>query len=148
MGRVAESVSVPASLAETWDYYFDLRCWPAWVDGFAHGRAADGYPQVGGVLRWRSTPAGRGEVTERVLEHEPRRLHRVGFEDPQSEGELRTTFTIEGEGTTVAQEIDYQLRSRPALGRWLTDRLFVRPQVRGSLQRSLSRLRAELEGGR
>ena len=147
MGSVTASVHVPASLAETWDYYFDPRGWPAWVDGFQHGEATGGYPQVGGVLRWRSNPAGRGEVTERVLEHEHRRLHRVGFEDPQSEGELRTTFTIEGEGTNVAQEVEYTLRSRPALGRWLTDRLFVRPQVRGSLQRSLSRLRAELEGG-
>ena len=148
MGRVVESVSLPASLAETWDLYFDPRRWPAWVDGFEHGDASGGYPEAGGVLRWRSNPAGRGEVVERVIEHEPRRLHAITFEDPQSEGSLRTTFAIEGDGTRVTQEVEYGLRSRPALGRWLTDRLFVRPQVRGSLRRSLGRLRTELETGR
>jgi Polyketide cyclase / dehydrase and lipid transport len=144
VSRVAESVRIDASLAEVWDYYFDPRGWPAWVDGFASVEASDGYPDAGGSLRWRSIPAGRGGVTEHVLEHEPRRLHRVGFHDPASAGELRTEFAIDGEGTRVIQEIEYRLGKRGPFAR-LTDVLFIRSQMRGSLRRSLDRLRLEVE---
>jgi hypothetical protein len=144
MSAVSESVLIEASMAEVWDYYFDPRGWPAWVDGFGRVAASDGYPDAGGSLRWTSIPAGRGEVTEHVLEHEPRRLHRVAFRDPSSAGELRTTFAIEGEGTLVVQELEYRLRSRGPFT-WLTDRLFIRSQMRGSLRRSLNRLKLEVE---
>jgi hypothetical protein len=135
---------VRASLAEVWDYYFDPAGWPAWVDGFARVESDMGYPEVGGTLRWSSTPAGRGTVTERVVEHESRRLHRVEYEDPETTGQLRVTFAIEGEGTMVTQELDYRLRDRGVFAK-VTDRLFIRSQMRGSLSRSLARLRLEVE---
>jgi polyketide cyclase/dehydrase/lipid transport protein len=144
MSRVSESVLIRGSLAEAWGFYFEPRGWPAWVDGFGSVEASDGYPEEGGSLRWRSIPAGRGDVTEHVLEHEPRRLHRVAYRDPESAGELRTAFAIEGEGTRVTQELDYRLRKRSAFA-WLTDRLFIRSQMRGSLRRSLARLKLEVE---
>ena len=144
MSRVSESVVVDASLAEVWECYFDPRGWPMWVDGFRSVREADGYPEAGGSLRWSSIPAGRGEVTEHVLEHDPRRLHRVTFRDPTSAGELRTTFAIEGTGTVVSQRLDYRLRKRGPFA-WLTDRLFIRSQMGGSLRRSLNRLKLEVE---
>jgi len=144
MSGVAASVPVRASLAEVWDYYFDPAGWPAWVDGFARVESDMGYPEVGGTLRWSSTPAGRGTVTERVVEHESRRLHRVEYEDPETTGQLSVTFAIEGEGTMVTQELDYRLRDRGVFAK-VTDRLFIRSQMRGSLSRSLARLRLELE---
>ena len=79
-----------------------------------------------------------------MLEHEPRRLHRVAFSDSSSEGELRTTFAIKGSGTVLTQELDYRLLSRGPLA-WLTDRLFIRSQIRGSMRRSLERFRLEVE---
>jgi len=142
--RVSESVLVQAALAEAWDYYFEPRGWPAWVDGFASVVAVNGYPEEGGSLRWRSIPAGRGEVTEHVLEHEPRRLHRVAYRDPESAGELRTRFAIEEEGTRISQELDYRPLRRGAFT-WLSDRLFIRSQMRESVRRSLARLKLELE---
>jgi hypothetical protein len=144
LSKVSESVVVDASLAEVWDYYFEPRGWPAWVDGFGRIEASDRYPEAGGSLRWRSIPAGRGEVTEHVLEHEPRRLHRVAFRDPESAGELRTMFEIAGQGTAVTQEIEYRLRRRGPFA-WLTDRLFIRSQVRSSVARTLARLKLEVE---
>ncbi|OLE36997.1 MAG: hypothetical protein AUG48_05635 [Actinobacteria bacterium 13_1_20CM_3_68_9] len=144
MSKVSQSVVVDASLAEVWDHYFEPRGWPAWVDGFGRIEASDGYPEAGGSLRWRSIPAGRGEVTEHVLEHEPRRVHRVAFRDPQSAGELRTAFEIAGQGTAVTQEVDYRLRSRGPFP-WLTDRLFIRSQVSGSVARTLARFKVEVE---
>jgi uncharacterized protein YndB with AHSA1/START domain len=144
VSSVSASVAVNASLAEVWDYYLEPRGWPLWVDGFGHLEASDGYPEVGGILRWRSVPAGRGEVTERVLEHEPRRLHRVEYNDPESSGELRTSFEISGEGARVTQELDYHLlRGGPLT--WVTDRLFIRGQLRASLARTLTRLKLEAE---
>jgi hypothetical protein len=144
MSGVAASVAVRASLAEVWDFYFDPAGWPAWVDGFARVESDMGYPETGGTLRWSSTPAGRGTVTERVVEHEPRSRHRVEYEDPETTGQLTVTFAIEGEGTVVTQELDYRLRDRGVFAK-VTDRLFIRSQMRGSLSRSLARLRLEVE---
>jgi polyketide cyclase/dehydrase/lipid transport protein len=142
--RVAASIAVRASLAEVWDYYFDPAGWSAWVDGFARVDSNLGYPEVGGTLRWSSGPAGRGTVTERVTEHEPRRLHRVEFEDPETTGRLAVTFEIDGERTVVTQELDYRLREGGVFAK-VTDRLFIRSQMRGSLSRSLARLKLEVE---
>jgi hypothetical protein len=137
-------MTVNASLAEVWGYYFDPEGWPAWVDGFGRVESSSGYPEVGGSLGWISGRAGRGEVTERVLEHEPRRVHRVAFQDPETEGELKVAFAIEGNGTLVTQELDYRLRRGGPLAK-LTDRLFIRSQMRGSLARSLGHLKLEVE---
>jgi hypothetical protein len=147
---VRDSVHVAASLADSWALYFDPIAWPSWVDGFSRVESSEGYPQRGGTLRWRSTPAGRGVVDERVLEHEPRRLHRVAFSDPESEGELLTTFEIESgpgdePGTRVEQRLTYGIRERGLLTP-LTDILFIRPQVGRSVRRTLERFRAEAEG--
>jgi hypothetical protein len=149
VGRVAESVHVGASLAEVWDLYFHPGTWPSWVDGFGRVESSESYPERGGVLRWHSTPAGRGLVEERVLEHEPRTRHRVAFSDPESEGELLTTFEIEAapgaeQGTRVWQELTYRLRQAGPLAR-LTDVIFIRPQIARSVRRSLEQLRAEAE---
>lgn len=145
MGLATASVLVGASLAETWEHYFDPRTWPAWVDGFGSAeQVGDDYPQVGAALRWRSVKAGRGTVTEQVLEHEPRRRHLIAFSDPQSEGELETEMVIEGEGTRVTLRSDYRLPRRGPFA-WLTDRLFVRSQVQGSLERTLLRFRHDVE---
>ena len=82
MARVEATVEIAAPLADVWDLYFDRRRWAAWVDRFASVVGSEGYPETGGELVWRSIPAGRGEVRERVLAHEPRSLHRIEFEDP------------------------------------------------------------------
>jgi uncharacterized membrane protein len=144
MATLTESMVVQATLAETWDFYFDARGWPAWVDGFGAVESAEGYPGDGSALVWRSSPAGRGTVRERVLEHQPRRRHRIEFADPSSGGTLLTRFEVEGEGTRVALELDYRLsRGGPLTA--ITERLFVRGQVRQSLRRSLLRFKHEVE---
>lgn len=146
MPAVTESVWVSGSLAEVWGLYFEPSEWPSWVDGFARVESSDGYPERGGTLRWASTPAGRGTVEERVLEHDPRRRHRVAFTDPESEGELLTTFEIgagpDDAATLVVQQFTYRLREAGPLTR-LTDVFFIRPQIRRSLRRSLDRFTIE-----
>jgi uncharacterized membrane protein len=146
MAKLSESVIIEASLAEVWELYFEPRGWPAWVDGFTAVEASNGYPGRGGTLVWRSTSAGRGTVDEQVVEHEPRRRHRIEFSDPESRGELLTEFAIDGDRTRVDQTLEYRL-ARPGPFAWVTERLFVRGQVRESLRRSLSRLKHEAEEG-
>jgi uncharacterized membrane protein len=144
MATLSESLVVDASLAEVWERYFEQRGWPAWVDGFAAVESSSDYPERGGSLVWRSTPAGRGTVRERVVEHEPRRRHRIEYSDPESNGELLTEFAIEGDATRVSQTLEYRLAG-PSPFAWATERLFVRGQVRSSLRRSLLRFKHEVE---
>ncbi|HSI80835.1 MAG TPA: SRPBCC family protein, partial [Solirubrobacterales bacterium] len=130
MAQVEANTEVDASLAEAWDLYFDASRWPAWVDGFGSVASSAGYPEGGGTLVWRSTPAGRGTVHERVAEHEPRRLHRIEFSDPEASGTLETSFemlpgTEDAEHRTlVTQVLDYRLAQTGPL-RALTDVLFI-----------------------
>lgn len=180
MGRVSAVIEIAAPLADVWDSYFDQGGWSSWVDGFAAVTTAPGYPERGGTLQWRSTPAGRGVVSERVLEHEPRRCHRISFDDDYASGEQTTRFEIASGGgsraetvsraagqpelasraegsfapaspaagsyrTSVGIELNYALRSPGLLGP-ITDPVFVRPQMRRSLTRTLERLRGEIEG--
>jgi uncharacterized protein YndB with AHSA1/START domain len=148
MAKVEASVEIDATLAEVWDLYFDPARWASWVDGFGSVVSSDGYPDRGGALVWRSTSAGRGQVTERVVEHQPRSLHRIEFEDPDSAGELETTFEMlpseSGRRIKVSQGLTYRLTTGGPL-RPVTDVLFIRPQMRRSLERSLIELRLEAE---
>jgi uncharacterized protein YndB with AHSA1/START domain len=145
MGVVEQEVLVPAPLAEVWDFYFDPRAWPEWVDSFGHVIESEGYPETGGTLRWKSVPAGRGEVTEKVLEHDSRRRHRIEFSDPSMEGEMTVTFAIEGEGTKVVASMDYRLLDKSVFAR-LGALLFLKAQLRGTLRRSLDALAPEVAG--
>jgi polyketide cyclase/dehydrase/lipid transport protein len=143
MGRVSAELVIGASLAEVWDLYFEPRGWATWVDEFASvDSIGDGYPEIGGKLVWHSGAAGRGRVEETVLDHEPRRLHRIHFADPHAEGEQLTTFEIAGAGTKVRIELVYGLMAPGVFGP-ITDRLFIRSQMRAMLTRTLEGLRAE-----
>jgi uncharacterized membrane protein len=148
MGDVSAQILIGAPLADVWDFYFRPESWPEWVDQFRRVDGSDGYPEAGGTLRWQSGASGRGTVEERVLEHRPRSLHRIAFSDPESEGELEVTFAIEPgvdpAATRVTQTMSYSISGGGPLS-GLIDVLFVRSQVRRSLERSLSRLRAEVE---
>lgn len=142
MPSVEETVLAEASLAETWDAYFDPAGWPEWVDAFAGVTWKDGYPLRGGKLIWRTGSAGRGEVTEDVVEHEPRTLHKIRFSDPTMTGELETRFAMEGPNTRVTQTMSYSLAERGVFA--FLGALFVRSQIKRSLQRSLEGLRAHV----
>ena len=144
MATIEETVHIEASLAEAWDHYFDVRAWGSWVDGFQATMEAEAYPAAGSTLRWRSIPAGRGEVTERVLEHEHRRRHLIEFSDPEMEGRLETRFELAGAGTRVTQELTYTLLAKGPIAR-MGAVLFVKSQVRASMQRSLLAFKRAVE---
>jgi hypothetical protein len=142
---VEQEVLVPASLADAWDLYFEPNAWANWVDSFGSVIEIDGYPDAGGKLRWKSVPAGRGEVTEKVLEHEHRRKHRIEFADPTLAGQMTVTFSIEGEGTKIIASMDYRLLDKSVFAR-LGALLFLKAQLRGTLRRSLDAFVPEAAG--
>jgi hypothetical protein len=144
MSEVSAEISIDADLKEVWDTFFDEAGWPMWVDGFDSVLQQLGYPEAGGNLRWKSIPAGRGEVSERVVAHEPRRLHKVAFSDPESSGELTTSFEIKGGRVLARREMTYEI-SRGGLFTAAADFFFVRRQVAGALERELSGLKHETE---
>ena len=151
MGKVDAQVEISAPIADVWDLYFERSRWPSWVDGFRAVTREEGYPEVGGALEWRSTPAGRGQVEERVLVHQPRSLHRIAYSDPGSAGELEVGFEMmpaesaeSGRRTRVSQRLQYRVTSGGPL-RGVVDLLFIRSQMRRSLERSLVDLRLEAE---
>ncbi|HET6831588.1 MAG TPA: SRPBCC family protein [Solirubrobacterales bacterium] len=148
MATVEAAVEIAVPPADVWDLYFDGDRWASWVDGFEAVIAAEGYPGTGGSLTWRSNAAGRGEVRERVTAHEPRTLHRVEFEDPETRGTLETRFEIvpgPDRTTRVIQRLTYELRGGGPFGA-IADLLFIRTQMRRSLERSLGALGLEANG--
>lgn len=145
MAMVEAEITVAGPQSEAWDFFFAQMTWPGWVDGFDRVIEVDGYPEVGGTLRWSTSPAGRGEVTEVVTEHDPRRLHVVEVSDQFVEGTLRTSFVAVGDqACRVHQQLEYKLTNGSPFSR-VTDFFFIRPQMRGTIQRSLNAFRLECE---
>jgi uncharacterized membrane protein len=142
VAREAATVELPPDLA--FDLWTDLTRWPTFVDGFGHVERIDGdWPGEGTKLVWRSGPAGRGVVTERVVASEPGvRLVTQVFEE-RMHGSQAVGFAATDDGTTrVDIELDYQLQTGGPL-RGVTDLLFIRRAQTDALRRTLRRFATE-----
>lgn len=129
---------LPAAPGLAQRLWTDLSRWPTFIDGFGHVlEVSDSWPQPGAKLIWRSTPAGRGRVTERVVEHEEGRFATDIFEDQLSG---RQTLWFEPE--VVTMELDYTLAGGGPF-RALTDVLFIRRAQTMALERTLRRFSTE-----
>ena len=70
----------------------DLSRWPTFIDGFGHVAEVDeSWPAPGAKLVWESTPAGRGRVTERMLERDEQHVLTEVF-DAQMHGRQAVFF--------------------------------------------------------
>jgi uncharacterized membrane protein len=144
VGRVGAEIDVDAPLETVEALWYDVRRWPAFVDGFAHvAKQQDGWPEPGGRLVWDSTPRGRGRVVERVTQHTPGAGHTADVEDPRMRGTQEVRFTPLADGTSVALQLDYRLKDRTPLTP-VVDLLFIRRSLRDSLRRTLARMAREL----
>jgi polyketide cyclase/dehydrase/lipid transport protein len=145
MGRATASIEVPGLASEAEALWYDPIRWAAWVDGFGHVvELSDGWP-ADGVLRWNSTPGGRGLVLETVLSYEPRSGQSLAVEDGRLHGTQRVEFTPGPDAVTVALTLDYRLKQRNPLTP-LLDALFVRREIAASLRRTLARFARERRG--
>ena len=137
--------SFAASLPDAEGLWYDHGRWAEWVDGLEQVVAVEGgWPQVGATVSWRSGPAGRGNVTERVLEHEPLHGQAVEVSDDSIRGEQTIAFTPEPPGVRVELSLAYEIRRRSPVTP-VIDLLFIRRAMTVSLELTLSRFGASLE---
>jgi hypothetical protein len=138
----ADLVLTPEAALRLWT---DVDRWPSFVEGFARTleRSPD-WPAGGARLVWESTPAGRGRVTEKVVEGEgPDRFVTTVFEE-RLHG-TQTFRVVESEGGSRAElSLEYKLTKYGPLGA-VADAIFIRRAIRDSLRRTLSRFAVEAE---
>ena len=122
----------------------DPRRWASFVEGFARVlEASEDWPRPGAKLVWESIPAGRGRVTEKVVESGGDAFATQVF-DESLQGTQRAAFDpVEG-GTGVTVELEYELVKYGPL-RAVADVIFIRRALRDSLRRTLARFAVEAE---
>jgi hypothetical protein len=138
----ADLVLTPEAALRLWT---DVDRWPSFVEGFAHpvDRSPE-WPHAGARLVWESSPAGRGRVTEKVVEAEgPDRFVTQVFEE-RLHG-VQTFRVVESEGGSRAElALEYELTKYGPLSA-VADVIFIRRAIRDSLRRTLSRFAVEAE---
>ena len=131
-------LAAPTALASR--LWTDTDRWSTFVDGFGHVVEIDeAWPEPGSKVVWQSGPAGRGRVTERVVERDDEHVVTEVFED-QLHGRQSVFF----EPGAVTLRLDYELTTGGPL-RGLTDFLFIRRALGMALERTLRRFSTEAE---
>lgn len=134
-----------ATVAEAERCWYDTAGWHRWVDGLDEVLGVDGdWPRLGASVTWRSGPAGRGTVVERVTAFEPLEGQALEVADDSIRGHQRVSFVPAGEGVVVGLALEYKLVRRSIVSP-LVDLLFIRRAISSSLESTLSRFGAELE---
>jgi Polyketide cyclase / dehydrase and lipid transport len=148
VGSVAVTESFPSSVSEAETRWCDVSTWPRWVDELDHVVSVRGeWPQPGATVVWQSGPAGRGRVTEQVIEYEPLGGYTVEVEDDSITGEQSVSFEAAADGVEVRLALRYRIKRRsPLTG--LIDVLFVRRLMVTSLEKTLGAFGAALAESR
>src|SRR6476661_8822371 len=134
--RADYDLSAPAPLASR--LWLDVSRWSTFIDGFGHVvEIADEWPAPGSRVVWQSGPAGRGRVTERIVEHDDTHVVTEVYDD-QIFGKQSVFF----EPGRALMELDYALAKPGPLSR-ITDALFIRRPVAMALERTLRRFSTE-----
>ncbi len=142
---MSATIEVPVSVHEAESAWYDTSGWPQWVDQLARVLDVQGdWPRRGSGVVWESGPAGRGRVTERVIEHEPLQGLTALVEDASITGTQRVSFDPVADGVQVQLSLDYRLRRRSPMSA-LIDLLFIRRLMAASLAKTLSQFRGALE---
>jgi hypothetical protein len=141
---VRRAIEVPATVAEAEELWFDVRRWPAWIDGFGEVvELREPWPRAGGAVVWQSNPYGRGRVTEQAIALDSGHGQAAEVEDDRLSGRQTVSFASVGSGTSVTLEFEYAIkRARP--GMFVVDLLFIRRAVADSLRRTLEGFAREL----
>ena len=118
--------------------------WAAFVEGFAQVVEQDaGWPDVGCRVVWDSVPAGRGRVTEKVVESAPDRLATLVFEDQLAGRQVFRVAESEA-GARVELSLEYTLTKYGPLS-GMADVIFIRRAIRDALRRTVFRFSVEAE---
>jgi hypothetical protein len=147
MPTVDASAVIPGTAHDAATVWFEASRWPDWVDGLeAVASVEGGWPEVGGTVVWRSVPAGRGQVTERVVAFDPLGGQTVEVSDDSITGRQTVSFTPSGDDAVeVVLSLEYRIRKR-SIFTPVVDMLFVRNAWRTSLRATLGRFAVEVAG--
>jgi hypothetical protein len=138
MSRVSATVELPGRVYDAEQCWYDLDRWPKWVDQFhALLESTGDWPKAGSTLIWQSTPAGRGRVTEDVVEYEPRSGQTSQVDDDSITGRQSVRFTALEDGVELQLSLEYRLKRRSPFSA-VTDLLFIRRLMAASLARTLA----------
>ncbi len=144
MRTVTVAEVLPATVHQAESCWYDTRGWPSWVDGLEQVEDTTApWPAVGATVSWRSGPAGRGSVVERVSAYEPLDGMTVDVRDGSIDGRQSVAFTPVEDGVEVRLTLSYEIRDRNPFTP-LVDLLFIRRAMETSLRATLSGFGAEL----
>ena len=144
MRTVRVTQTLPGTVYEIEQRWYDTSRWVAWVEGLRRVvHVAGDWPGVGSSVTWDSGPAGRGHVVERVIAHEALAGQTVEVEDASIIGRQSVTFVPVGEGVEVQLALAYEVKKR-SLFTPLVDALFIRRAMTTSLATTLGRFGAEM----
>jgi hypothetical protein len=137
-----EAVLTPEAALRLWT---DPTRWSTFVEGFARIVERDpDWPAEGARLVWESVPAGRGKVTEKVVEPPASDRFASRVLEERLVG-VQTFRAAESEGgSRVELSLEYTLTRYGPLGA-VADALFIRRALRDSLRRTLFRFGIEAE---
>jgi hypothetical protein len=145
MGAVEVTLGFPGSVHDAESLWYDTGRWVAWVDGLDAVVSVDGeWPRVGATVVWQSGPAGRGRVTERVVEYEPLDGQTVEVQDDALTGRQSIRFAPDEHAVEITLRLEYRVTKRSIITP-IVDLLFIRNAVRASLRATLARFGLELE---
>jgi hypothetical protein len=137
----AEVVLAPAAALALW---VDVSRWPSFVEGFARLVEKDAdWPAEQARVVWESIPAGRGRVTEKVIESTSDAIATLVFEERLA-GRQALRVAPSGTGAVAQLSFEYTLTKYGPLAA-LADALFIRRSLRDSLRRTLARFAVEAE---
>jgi hypothetical protein len=138
----AEVALTPEAALRLWT---DVSRWSTFVEGFARVVEQDReWPAEGSRVIWESIPAGRGRVTEKVVEPPSgERFATLVFEDRMAGRQVLRAAEATA-GARVELSVEYTLtRYGPFAA--VADALFIRRALRDSLRRTMDRFRVEAE---
>jgi Polyketide cyclase / dehydrase and lipid transport len=137
-----------ASLSDAERCWNNVARWPAWVAELERVLTVDdSWPAEGSTVVWQSGPAGRGRVSERVVELEALSHQTVEVQDNSIRGRQSVWFTPVDGGVQVTLSLEYSIKRRSPLT-WVLDTLFVRGPMTASLVKTLAGFGGELAGSR
>lgn len=144
MRTAGAGTDVPLAPAAALALWADVSRWPSFVEGFARLVENDpGWPAPDARLVWESVPAGRGRVTEKVVESSEDRIATMVFEERLA-GRQEFRVAPGPRGAAVELSLEYTLTKYGPLG-VVADALFIRRAIRDSLRRTLFRFGVEAE---
>ena len=144
MRRADARSAVPLTAPEALALWSDVERWPSFVEGFARRlELSPEWPAKGARLVWESKPAGRGRVTETVLENTSDRFSTQVFEEALIGTQTLRVAPTDG-GSEIELSLEYELaKYGPFAG--VADAIFIRRALRDALRRTLFRFGIEAE---